>query len=295
MTGEHLQTLLDDEHCCDLLHHAATLLARADIPGPVAEALRLRRLTALRKSNGKVRGIVTGDVFRRLVARTLAQQVGEEVEQATAPFQFALSTRAGTECVAHLVQTLTQDDPAATVVSIDGIGAFDLMSRNAMLEGLANLGRGSALLPFCRLFYGERSQYWWHDDSGQGHAIDQAEGGEQGDPLMPALFALGQHPALQQVNGILQPGERIFAFLDDVYVVTTPDRARFLFNAVRDALQAHCGISVNMGKTRVWNRGGQEPPGIRELGSAEDRAWVGGADTPPEAQGLVVLGAPIGH
>ncbi|CAK0791015.1 unnamed protein product, partial [Prorocentrum cordatum] len=128
MSGEQLQTLLDDEHCCDLLHHAATLLARAEIPGPVAEALRLGRLTALRKSNGRVRGIVTGDVFRRLVARTLAQQVGEEVEQATAPFQFALSTRAGTECVAHLVQTLTQGDPAATVVSIDG-------SRNSMLEG----------------------------------------------------------------------------------------------------------------------------------------------------------------
>ncbi|CAK0793570.1 unnamed protein product, partial [Prorocentrum cordatum] len=64
MTGEHLQTLLDDEHCCDLLHHAATLLARAEIPGPVAEALRLGRLTALRKSNGRARGIVTGDVFR---------------------------------------------------------------------------------------------------------------------------------------------------------------------------------------------------------------------------------------
>ncbi|CAK0851576.1 unnamed protein product, partial [Prorocentrum cordatum] len=48
MTGEHLQTLLDDEHCCDLLHHAATLLARAEIPGPVAEAIleEHRRLLA---------------------------------------------------------------------------------------------------------------------------------------------------------------------------------------------------------------------------------------------------------
>ncbi|CAK0885381.1 unnamed protein product, partial [Prorocentrum cordatum] len=58
MTGEHLQTLLDDEHCCDLLHHAAALLARAEIPGPVAEALRLGRLTALRKSNGGCEGLV---------------------------------------------------------------------------------------------------------------------------------------------------------------------------------------------------------------------------------------------
>ncbi|CAK0805609.1 unnamed protein product, partial [Prorocentrum cordatum] len=67
---------------------------------------------------------------------------------------FALSTRAGTECVAHLIQSLTQANPEATVLSIDGIGAFDLMSRNAMLHGLAGLPAASSALPFCRMFYG---------------------------------------------------------------------------------------------------------------------------------------------
>ncbi|CAK0863823.1 unnamed protein product, partial [Prorocentrum cordatum] len=157
-TGAHLQTLLDDWHCCDLLHRAATRLAGAETPRPVAEALRLGRLTALRKSNRRARGIVTGDVFRRLVALTLAQQVDEEVEQATAPIQFDFSTGAGTECVAHLAQTLTRGDSAATVVSADEIGAPDLVSKNSMLEGFANLGRGSALLPFCRFFHGEKSK-----------------------------------------------------------------------------------------------------------------------------------------
>ena len=42
--------------------------------------------------------------------------------------------------------------------------------------------------------------------------IVQAEGGEQGDPLMPALFSLGQHPALQAVQAQLQDGDRLFAF-----------------------------------------------------------------------------------
>jgi hypothetical protein len=155
MTAEHVQTLLEDERCSELLHHAAEKLANAAVPDSVADAFRLGRLTALQKSNGRVRGIVTGDTFRRLVARTLAQQAGPEMEAATAPHQFALSTRAGTECVAHLVQALTQDDANSTVVSIDGIGAFDLMSRNAMLEGLTRLPRASTLLPFCRLFSGE--------------------------------------------------------------------------------------------------------------------------------------------
>ena len=92
-------------------------------------------LTALQKPGGGVRGIVAGDVIRRLVARTVAQQLGKAVEHATAPFQHALSTRAGCECVAHALQAVSELDPEATVVSVDGISAFDFISRRAMLSG----------------------------------------------------------------------------------------------------------------------------------------------------------------
>ena len=91
------------------------------------------RVTALQKPNGSVRGIMVSDVFRTLVARTMAQQLSPAIEGGTSP---ALSTWAGTECIAHAIQALTDLDPTATVVSIDGIGAFDVVSRRAMLEGL---------------------------------------------------------------------------------------------------------------------------------------------------------------
>ena len=39
----------------------------------------------------------------------------------------------------------------------------------------------------------------WYDDEGAPHEILQGEGCEQGDPLMPALYALGEHAALTQV------------------------------------------------------------------------------------------------
>ena len=81
------------------------------------------RFTALRKPNGVVRGFVVGDVIRRVVARTLAQQLGPAVEGATAPFLYALSTKAGCECVSHVVQALTEADPETTVVSIDGVSS----------------------------------------------------------------------------------------------------------------------------------------------------------------------------
>ena len=163
-----------------------------------------------------MRGIVAGDVLRRLVARTIAQQLDSEIEEATAPFQYALRTRAGTECVAHLLQAATDADPHATIVSLDRIGAFDLISRASMLSGVMALPTGSSALPFARQFYGDASSYLWEDESGNVHTVLQAEGGEHGDPLMPALFALGQHRALEAIQAQLQPGERLFAFLDDL-------------------------------------------------------------------------------
>ena len=65
----------------------------------------------------------------------ITQQFSKAVLEATSPFQFAFSTRAGTESVTHALQALTRTENA-TVVSIDGVGAFDLISRNTMVSGL---------------------------------------------------------------------------------------------------------------------------------------------------------------
>ena len=104
------------------------------------------RMTALRKSDGGVRGIVVGDLFRRLVSRTLAKQFAQQVEDATAPFQYALKTRAGCECVAHIFQSLSEIDPSTTVISVDGVGAFDSVSRAARLSGIARHGGGGTVV-----------------------------------------------------------------------------------------------------------------------------------------------------
>ena len=83
-----------------------------------------------------------------------------------------------------------------------------------MLEGLRSIDGGDSVLPFVSQFYGTASTYIWEDDSGVVHEIVQGEGGEQGDPLMPALFAVGQHRALAAVRERLLPHEHLLAFLD---------------------------------------------------------------------------------
>ena len=78
--------------------------------------------------------------------KTLARQFREEVEEACAPFLFAYSTRAGTGCVGHAIRALTDADVAATVLSIDGVGAYDHIHRNAMLSKLHEVTLLQALL-----------------------------------------------------------------------------------------------------------------------------------------------------
>ena len=51
------------------------------------------------------------------------------------------------------------------------------------------------------------------------HHIHQGEEGEQGDPLMPPLFALGQHPALVAAQTRYE-SHKLMAFLDDVCIVS---------------------------------------------------------------------------
>ena len=224
------------------------------MPREIQGALRLGRLTALRKPNGGVRGIVAGDILRRLVARTMAQQYAVRVE-----FQYALSTRAGTKCVTHIVQALTDLNARTTVMSVDGTGAYDLISRETMLSALRDLDGGGEILPFVSSFCGRPSCYLWEDKLGEIHDIHQGEGGEQGDALMPMLFSLGLHEALVAVARQLNADEELFAFLDDIYVICSPERVGDIHFLLQQELWRHSRVSLHLGNTQVWNRAGFEP------------------------------------
>ena len=83
----------------------------------------------------------------------------------------------------------------------------------------------------------------------------------------------------------------IYAYLDDIYVICNPERARDIFEMTRIALREDVGINVHLGKCKCWNRAGEEPPHMAELGTD---VWVGGEDTPIQNRGIKVLGSPIG-
>ena len=76
------------------------------------------------------------------------------------------------------------------------------------------------------------------------HEIAQAEGVEQGDPLAPGFYALGQHDSLVAASASLQPTERLAAFLDDLYVVTGPDCAAPLLRVVTGEVERGAGADL---------------------------------------------------
>ena len=91
-------------------------------------------------------------------------------------------------------------------------------------------------------------------------------------------------------------GERLFAYLDDVYVVTTPDRVCEVL-----AMWRHSRIRIRGGKTQVWNAAGIRPPAgdaLDRVAQSEDpqapSVWRG-RDLPPALQGIGVLDTPLGH
>ena len=80
MTFDHLRPILDSTRETHLLFLVAEILATAQVHPVTVPAIRQGRMTVLQKRDGGVRGIVASDALRRLVARTIAQQLSKAVE-----------------------------------------------------------------------------------------------------------------------------------------------------------------------------------------------------------------------
>ena len=167
------------------------------------------------------------------------------------------------------------------MTSIDGISAYDLISRQAMLD---------AASPFVSMFYGHPSSYLWGNAVGKVHTISQGEGGEQGDAMMPLLFSLGQHPALQRVQSQLREGEYLLAFLDDINTVTTPERACEVHGFVKEALWSQAEFGFIKARPKCGTRPEWQPGGCHRLQAqavlSDPRAvvWRGAEELPVHQQ-----------
>ena len=90
MTADHVKPLLENS-VAESLCLVAELLSRGHIPHGVLSVVRMGRFTALQTPMG-LRGVVAGDILRRLMARTVARQIRQQVGRATGAMHCACST-----------------------------------------------------------------------------------------------------------------------------------------------------------------------------------------------------------
>ena len=107
--------------------------------------------------------------------------------------------------------------------------------------------------------------------------------------MMPLVFSVSQHEALQVAHRGMQDGEHLMAFLDDVYMAFDPDHVGPVYATVQDSLWEEAGIRIHVGKTKVWNAAGIRlaicGPGTESSGPS-----VAGCRIPVEQQGIKILG-----
>ena len=135
-----------------------------------------------------------GDVLRRLVGRVLVQAVALRLETACLPYTSTASAlvlalrlchaSSGLQLKSTLVQRSCPWTQWAPMITFLGRQCWR-PCMPALSSGRSSHTLGSSTVP---------PAYTWTDGQGAPHSIAQAEGGEQGDLLMPALFSLAQHP-----------------------------------------------------------------------------------------------------
>ena len=82
--------------------------------------------------------------------------------------------------MSHVLQGLTEINPRATITSIDGVSAYDLISRGAMLDSLGRVEDGDQEVPFVRMFHGSQSEYLWENSTGLCTEFPKAKAGNKG-------------------------------------------------------------------------------------------------------------------
>ena len=121
----------------------------------------------------------------------------EEFTDVFCPIQHGVSTKCGTELIAHHISLTLETNPNWIVLKSDVKNAFNSVSRDQIMEQVS--------LAFPDLYnhviqmYGKPSSLVFMQGSST-VIIPSEEGVHQGDPLGPVLFATAIHPVLTKIQ-----------------------------------------------------------------------------------------------
>ena len=286
-SGLRIQHLLDAAQVhlptpiCSSLRGVVDILASGRAPVSVSKFLAGGSLTALVKNKeGRplhICPIVVGEALRRLTGKCLCIITKPKASDFFTPFQYGVACPAGAEKVIHGVRSCIQEhwkDDNFTVCKVDMSNAFNLVSRQALLEECAV--HFQELLPWVGWCYVSHPTLW--------HPLGQLSsetGVQQGDPLGPLLFSLVLH---KLVLSIAQDKDCLYLlsnrwYLDDGVLSGNSQAVTRAVTLIQE-MSPSFGLFINVSKCELFGHG--------DLSSFPPEMKVS------RVPNLEILGAPIG-
>ena len=111
--------------------------AAGRLPACARDAFYSASLTALRKSDGGLRPIAVGSVYRRLATKITLRSITQELGQQLRPIQLGYGSPGGCEAAVHAVRHFSANLPDNEVlVKIDMRNAFNTVRRDKFLSAV---------------------------------------------------------------------------------------------------------------------------------------------------------------
>eukprot|EP00731_Ephydatia_muelleri_P011027 Em0005g1613a len=239
-----------------LLRKVINILASGKAPVDVSIFLAGGNLTALQKSKPgcplDVRPIAVGEALRRLVGKCLCSMLKSKAAEFFDPLQRGVACAAGAEKIAHGLRGCMDENWQAegfTVLKIDLVNAFNLVSRHALLSECST--HFPELLPWVSWCY-SRHPVLWHT---LGNLTSQS-GVQQGDPLGPLLFSLVLNVVVKAIATHPECSDLSYHvwYLDDGALAGPSSHVRKALSLLIE-LGPPLGLHVNIKKCEVFSSG----------------------------------------
>ena len=153
-----------------------------------------------KQGNPGVRPIGIGEVFRRIIGKTVVGLLREDIVEAAGPLQTCAGLKSGIEASIHATKRLWDETTTEAIIQVDADNAFNRLNRKVALHNIKQI-----CPPFYRYLnnhYQEAARLVVNDNTTYENLMSE-EGCTQGDVAAMALYALGIKPLVDILSAVI--------------------------------------------------------------------------------------------